>query len=313
MSGPTGFELGGSAGPVPLSGSPHGAIRPEPRLAGTFPDPAPLTRLALHTVTTKPWYLDTAIEKYAAAGVSGISVWRDTIEGQDDAGLSAVRRHLSDAGLAPVSLVRGGFFASIDSEARAAALEENRKAIREAEALGLPLIVLVCGADPTQPLETSREQIIEALHILAPEAEAAGTRLAVEPLHPMYADTRSAVSTLGQANDICRVVNHPAVGVAVDVYHLWWDPNLEGEIDRCGANGGLAAFHVCDWKVPTTDMLLDRGLMGEGCIDIPRIRSRVEEAGFQGFIEVEIFSEQYWALDQDDFLAKVVSAYRDYV
>ena len=293
----------------------HDVPTPAPAVLArhNLPEPAPLSRLALHTVTTKPWSVDTAIEKYAAAGVRGISIWRDTIEGRDEAGLFAVRRHMADAGVTPVSLVRGGFFASADAEVRTAALEENRRAIREAESLGLPLIVLVCGADPAQPLAASREQITEALQILAPEAQTAGVRLAVEPLHPMYADTRSAVSTLGQANDICRDVNHSAVAVAVDVYHLWWDPDLEREITRCGENGWLAAFHVCDWKVPTADMLLDRGLMGEGCIDIPRIRSWVESAGFTGMIEVEIFSESYWAQNQDDFLRQIVNAYRDYV
>ena len=125
---------------------------------------------------------------------------------------------------------------------------------------------------------------------LLPEAKAAGVKLAIEPLHPMYADTRSAINTLAQANDMAEALNSPWVGVAVDVYHLWWDPALENEIERCGRNNNLLAFHICDWKSPTIDMLNDRGLMGEGCIPIRKIRSWVEEAGFNGFIEVEIFS-----------------------
>lgn len=220
---------------------------------------------------------------------------------------------MKDAGITGVSLVRGGFFASADKEKRVLSLEENRRTIIEAEALGIPKIVVVCGADPAQSLQTSRDQITEALQTLAPEAHNAGVRLLVEPLHPMYADNRSAISTLGQANDLCQTVNHSAIGVAIDVYHTWWDPNLKDEIDRCGIGGWLDAFHVCDWKTPTDDFLNDRGLMGEGCIDIPGIRSNVEAAGFAGFIEVEIFSEHYWSQNQDDYLEQIIEAFRRFV
>lgn len=263
-------------------------------------------RLCLHTVTTKPWEIGTAVEAYAQAGVKGISVWRDAVEGRD---LKKVRKQIADAGLTGVSYVRGGFFPSIEKEKREAALEQNRTMIREAADLGLPLIVLVCGADPGQSLESSRAQITDALGVLAPEAAEAGVALGIEPLHPMYADTRSAVNTLGQANRIAEAVGHPAVQVVVDVYHLWWDDNLAKDIARAGATNRLAAFHVCDWKVPTEDFLLDRGLMGEGCIPIPEIRGQVEEAGFGGFIEVEIFSKRYWEMDQHQFLQMVVTAY----
>lgn len=267
-------------------------------------------RLCLHTVTTKPWEIETAIEKYAQAGVTGISVWRDAVEGRN---LKNVRKRIADAGLTGVSYVRGGFFPSIEKEQREAALQENRAMIREAAELGLPLIVLVCGADPGQSLESSRAQITDALGILAPEAADAGVVLGIEPLHPMYADTRSAVNTLGQANRIAEAVGHPAVQVVVDVYHLWWDDNLASDIARAGRTNRLAAFHVCDWKVPTEDFLLDRGLMGEGCIPIPEIRTQVEAAGFDGFIEVEIFSKRYWDMDQHQFLQMVVTAYRSAV
>ena len=135
--------------------------------------------------------------------------------------------------------------------------------------------------------------------------------LAIEPLHPMYADTRSAINTLSQANDMAEALHSPWVGVAVDVYHLWWDPFLEKEIKRCGENGNLLAFHVCDWKVPTTDLLLDRGLMGEGCIPVKKIRSWVETTGFNGFNEVEIFSSKYWQQDQSQYLKKIITAYKE--
>jgi sugar phosphate isomerase/epimerase len=129
----------------------------------------------------------------------------------------------------------------------------------------------------------------------------------------MYADTRSAINTLAQANDLAEALNTQTVGVAVDVYHLWWDPALENEIKRCGLNNNLLAFHICDWKSPTTDLLNDRGLMGEGCIPVRKIRSWVEDAGFNGFIEVEIFSNIYWKMDQSEFLEKIVKAYKENV
>jgi sugar phosphate isomerase/epimerase len=129
----------------------------------------------------------------------------------------------------------------------------------------------------------------------------------------MYADSRSAINTLGQANDLCEELNSPWVGVAVDVYHLWWDPALEAEIARCGRVGKLFAYHVCDWKTPTTDLLLDRGLMGEGCIPLRQIRGWVEAAGFKSWNEVEVFSTTHWAGDQDQFLSKIVQSYRDHV
>ena len=163
-----------------------------------------------------------------------------------------------------------------------------------------------------QPLEVSRNQIFDGISAVLPEAEAAGVKLAIEPLHPMYADTRSAINTLCQANDMAEALASPFAGVAVDVYHLWWDPALETEIERCGRNNNLLAFHICDWKSPTADMLNDRGLMGEGCIPIRKIRSWVERAGFNGFIEVEIFSDIYWKQDQEEFLKKIIESYKKF-
>jgi sugar phosphate isomerase/epimerase len=148
---------------------------------------------------------------------------------------------------------------------------------------------------------------------LIPEASAAGVKLAIEPLHPMFADTRSAINTLAQANNMADAIGSPWVGVAADVYHLWWDPDLVQEIQRCGKNNHLLAFHVSDWKIPTVDLLNDRGLMGEGCIPLKKIRSWVEAAGFSGFIEVEIFSTGYWKKDQEVYLNEIVSAYKKFV
>ena len=220
-----------------------------------------------------------------------------------------LKKQLAEANLSIVSLVRGGFFPSVNASERVLAIEDNMKLIEDAAFLGAPLIVLVCGSDGRQSLETSREQIQEGIEKLLPLATETGVKLAIEPLHPMYAGDKSAVNTLAQANDLVEAINSPQVGVAIDVYHIWWDPNLEVEIRRCGQNNSLFAFHICDWNVPTLDFLTDRGLMGDGCIPIKKIRSWVEEAGFSGFNEVEIFSDKYWAMDQNEYLDKIKLAY----
>ena len=266
-----------------------------------------LSKLCIHTITTKPWKIEEAAKNFSAAGVRGITVWRDALDGRN---IKKAGELLRENDLTIVSLCRGGFFAHKDISKREQAIDENKKAIEEAAELGTLMLVLVCGADPCQSLEESRKQIRDGIAAIIPGASAAGIKLTIEPLHPMYADTRSAINTLAQANDMAEELNSPWVGVAVDVYHLWWDPFLEKEIKRCGEHGNLSAFHICDWKVPTTDMLLDRGLMGEGCIPVRKIRSWVEAAGFNGFNEVEIFSTTYWKEDQGEFLKKIIKAYK---
>ncbi len=265
-----------------------------------------LDKLCIHTVTTKPWPIETAVEKFAKSGVKGISVWRDTLENRN---IFQSGEYIRRNGLEVVSLVRGGFFVHTSEELRRAAITDNLKAIDEAAALRAPVVVLVCGADPGQSPETSRGQIRIGIETILPHAESCNVKLAIEPLHPMYAADRSAINTLAQANDMAEAIGSPLVGVAVDVYHLWWDPALEQEIGRCGRNGHLFAYHVCDWNVPTTDMLLDRGLMGEGCIPLKKIRSWVEATGFTGFNEVEIFSTRLWSQNQDEFLNRIIDAY----
>jgi sugar phosphate isomerase/epimerase len=264
------------------------------------------SRLCVHTITTKPWPLEKAAREFAAAGVSGITVWRDTLAGKN---IAQTRRMLQDLNLEVVSLCRGGFFPAREPAKRQAAIDDNLKAIGEAAALGAPHVVLVCGAVPGQPLTESRKQIQEGIAACLEHAAAAGVKLAIEPLHPMYADDRSALNTLAQANDMAEALNSPWVGIAVDVYHLWWDPDLENQIKRCGQNGNLTAFHICDWNTPTTDLLNDRGLMGEGCINLKEIRGWVEATGFTGYNEVEIFSNKFWSQDQHEFLAKIKEAY----
>jgi sugar phosphate isomerase/epimerase len=268
-----------------------------------------LSRLCLHTITTKSWNIEQAAKHYASAGVKGITVWRDAFEGRN---IVHTGQMLRDHNLTIVSLCRGGFFAHKSRVKRQDALSDNRRAIEEASELGTNKIVLVCGADPAQSLEDSRRQIHDGIAAIIPEAKAANVQLAIEPLHPMYADTRSAVNTMAQANEMVESFNTPWVGVAVDVYHMWWDTNLEHEIIRCGRNNSLLVFHISDWKSPSSDMLNDRGLMGEGCIPIRQIRSWVERAGFKGFIEVEIFSTAYWKQDQSEFLKNIITSYKEF-
>lgn len=267
-----------------------------------------LSRFSIHTITNKPWAVERCIQAYAAAGVGGITLWRYNFEGRDPA---QVGRQIREAGLVCTGLARGGFFPAETASGRAAAVDENKRAIDEAAACGAPVLVLVCGAVPGQSLEDSRLQIIEGIGACVGHARAAGVKLAIEPLHPMYADDRSAVVTTGQANDVCDALGSPAeVGIALDVYHTWWDADLEREIGRAGAAGRLFSYHVCDWRTPTEDLLNDRGLMGEGCIPLQRIKRMMEAAGFGGFDECEIFSTRRWAGDQEAYLREITDAYR---
>ena len=189
--------------------------------------PADFSRLCVHTITTRPWSVEEAMDRYAAAGIGGITVWRQWLEGRD---IVKTGDQLRANGLKIVSLCRGGFFPAPDAKGLGKAIEDNRLAIREAAALGAPLIVLVCGAVPGQPLEESRKQIADGIAAVLPLAEEHGIKLAIEPLHPMYADDRSAINTMASANEVCDLLDHPLVGIAADVYHIWWDPDLEEQI-----------------------------------------------------------------------------------
>lgn len=266
------------------------------------------SRLCVHTMTTRPLSLEQALEAYAEAGVRGVTVWREHIEplGAEKAG-----KLLAASGLDVVSLCRGGFFVAPGHKARETARTDNRQIIDEAAAIGAPLVVLVCGADPEVELPVARQQILDAIAAILPHAKACGVKLAIEPLHPMYADTRSAVNTLDMANNMVMALGSEQVGVAIDVYHLWWDSFLKSEIQR--ARDTIFAFHVCDWRTPTRDLLNDRELMGRGCIRIQEIRGWVEEAGFNGPIEVEIFSDEYWQKDQRNWLRLIKNAYLEHV
>jgi len=278
-----------------------------------FPEFAPgskdLGRVCIHTITTKPWDIHTAIEKYHDAGIGGISIWRDTIEGQN---LELLRRDMAAAEITPVSLVRGGFYTGSEAKTRQDAIDENKRAIDECAGVGAPMVVLVCGATPALTIPENIAQIQAGIEATLEHAAACDVKLAIEPLHPMYADVRSAVTTMRTANDLCEAIDSPQVGVAVDVFHVWWDPELEAQVSRCGQAGNILALHLCDWKTDMADMLNDRGLMGEGIIHLRSIVDMVEGAGFLGFHEVEIFSTRWWAQDQDHFLRQIISAYGEH-
>jgi sugar phosphate isomerase/epimerase len=269
-----------------------------------------LSRCAIHTQTNKPWTLRECIDAYTAIGVRGIGVWRHTLHPQ---GPAESGRMLRDAGMSVPSLVRGGFFVAPTGAARQAAIDENRVCIDEAREIGAEMIVLVVGAVPGLPLADARKQVAEALATLAPHAAAAGVKLAIEPLHPMYAADKSCVNRMAEARHICEALRSPWVGIAMDVYHTWWDPDLQSEIRLAGEQGTLFGYHVCDWRVDTRHLLTDRGLMGDGCIPLRTIRGWVEAAGFRGFNEVEVFSEQYWSTDQHAYVERIRQAYLDHV
>jgi len=267
-----------------------------------------MNRLCIHSITNKPWNLDTLIEKYNGYNVPALTIWEDAIEGL---GAKRARDTLARSGLEIVSYCRAGFFPDRVAAKRAENIDRNKRMIEEASILGAPVLVLVCGADPGQSLEHSRDQIRSGIETVMPFAADHSIKLAIEPLHPMYADTRSAINTLAAANDMAEYFDSEWVGVAIDVYHVWWDPELKDQIQRCGKNKNILAFHICDWKVPTEDLLLDREIMGLGCIPVTEISRWVDEAGFDGFREVEIFSNRYWKQDQDSFLRNIITAYQE--
>ena len=267
-----------------------------------------LSRLAIHTMTTKPWDFPSACSKYAAAGVPGVGLWRQWLEGGP---LAKTKQMLDDHGLKAVSLVRSGFFPYQTSAEKQAAFDDNIKALDEAAAVGAPQVVLVCGAKPELSLAENRRHITEGIASLVEYASQVGVKLSIEPLHPMYADCRSAINTIGQCNDMLDQIGDNWIGIAADVYHIWWDPCLEREVERAGKR--IIGFHVCDWMTPTTDLLTDRGLMGEGCIDNRALRQLVEKTGFDGPIEVEVFSTRHWETDQDEYLEKIIQAYKQHV
>jgi sugar phosphate isomerase/epimerase len=272
--------------------------------------------LSLNWATVREqWDLRQAIEGCARHGIPGIAPWREPLQAM---GLGAAARLIRDHGLTVSGLCRAGMFPAADVAGRQAAIDDNRRAIDEAAAIGAQCLVVLAGGMPpgSKDLELARRQARDGIAAVLPHARAAGVPLAIEPLHPMYAADRCCISTLGQAIDLCAELDpdgQGGLGVAIDVYHVFWDPALEDEIARAGAAGRILAFHVCDWLVPTRDLLLDRGMMGDGVIDLPKIRASVEAAGYAGMIEVEIFSHAWWRRDADEVLRIITERYQTVV
>ncbi len=267
-----------------------------------------LTRLSLNQMTTRPWSIREAAEGCVRAGIPSIGLWREPVA---ETGLRESARLVADAGLHVSSLCRGGWFHASTPGERQTRLDDNRRAIDEAAELGTNLLVLVCGPAADRDIVAARAYVEEAIASLLPYAAERGVRLGIEPLHPMYAAERSVIVTLAEANSMVRRLNSPTVGVVIDVYHVWWDPQVYEQI--AAASGHILGFHVCDWLVPTTDLLLARGMMGDGVIELRRLRAAVEAAGYTGPIEVEIFNQHLWQRPGDEILRLMCARYLEYV
>lgn len=281
---------------------------------------ADLSRLSLNTATTKNATLAEAVEAAAGAGLTAVGPWRDRVA---EVGTEQAARLIRDAGLTVTSLCRGGFLTAADAPGREAALEDNRAAIVEAATLGTSELVLVVGGLPANPepgaaalpdgdrdLVAARQRVARRVGELVPFAQQHGVRLVLEPLHPMFAADRAVLSTIGQCLDLAADFPAASVGVLVDTYHVWWDPELEQQIARAGREGRLALYQVCDWLLPlAADPLLSRGFMGDGYIDFPTITRWVAQAGYTGAVEVEIFNADIWAAPPEQTVATMAERY----
>jgi sugar phosphate isomerase/epimerase len=275
--------------------------------------------LALNTATVRrKWTLPEAIAGCARHGIHGIAPWRDQVAA---AGLKDSARRIRDAGLTVTGYCRGGMFPAPDPEGRRAAQDDNRRAVDEALALGARCLVLVVGGLPknrdgtigSKDLAGAREMVRDGIGELLAYARPAGMALAIEPLHPMYAADRACVNPMEHANDLCDELG-AGLGIVVDAYHVWWDPHLKREIERAAGKSPsrILAYHISDWLVPTTDLLTDRGMMGDGVIDLRLLRSWLEASGYRGFHEVEIFSaNNWWKRDPDEVLATCKVRHRE--
>ena len=255
--------------------------------------------LAINTATVKSWSLEQAIEGCVRAGVSAIAPWRDVLA---QCGVERAARLIRSSGLTVTCLCRGGMFTAADEAGRRAALDDNRRAVDEAAAIAAGSLILVVGGLPagSKDLAGAHRQVRDGIAAVLPYARAAGVPLAIEPLHPMTAADRACVNTLAHANDLCDELGE-GIGVAIDAYHVWWDPDLRRQIARSGAR--ILSYHVCDWLNPTRDLVFDRGMPGDGVIELRRLRAMVEAAGYGGHCDVEILSAQnWWKRDPDEVI-----------
>ncbi|WNF27119.1 sugar phosphate isomerase/epimerase family protein [Streptomyces sp. C11-1] len=268
-----------------------------------------LSRLSLNQETIRQWSLPELAEGCVKAGIGKVGLWRAPVQAY---GVERAAALMADAGLTVTSLCRGGFLTAPDPAGRARALDGNRAALDEAAALSTDTLVLVSGGLPpgSRDLYGARERVADALAELLPYAAERGVRLAIEPLHPMFASDRCVVSTLAQALDLAERFPAERVGVVVDTYHLWWDDRAPEQIARAGAGGRVHAFQLADWITPLpAGVLLGRGQLGDGSVDFRSFRRQVESAGYGGPIEVEIFNEELWARDGAEVLAEVIGRY----
>lgn len=282
--------------------------------------PCPHPRLSINQATIKRASLADALRVTADAGVGAIGLWREPVA---EVGLQAAARMLAGSGLRMSSLCRGGFFTAPEGPERRAALDENRRAIEETATLAAagaegsaPVLVLVAGGLPagSTDLAGARARVADALAELEPDARAAGVALAIEPLHPMYAADRAVVSTLAQALDLTEPFPAESVGVVVDTFHLWWDPQALEQIARAGAAGRIASYQVCDFLTPIpADALLARGMMGDGHVDFASLTRAVDAAGYAGDVEVEIFNAELWAADPAQVVERTVRAFERHI
>ena len=265
--------------------------------------------LSINLATVRQqWTLIQAAEACARLGIPAVDPWRDQVAA---VGLGEAVRAIKDNGLRVSGYCRGGMFPAPDAAGRQAAIDDNKRAIDEAAALGADCLVLVVGGLPkgSRDIGAARQMVADGIAAVLPHAHANKMPLAIEPLHPMYASDRACVNTLAQAIDMAEQLG-PDVGVAIDAYHVWWDPDLETQIARAGKAKRIFAYHVCDWLVPTRDLLLDRGMMGDGVIDLPRIGGWIDKTGYRGFTEVEIFSSlDWWTRPGDEVLRTCIDRY----
>jgi sugar phosphate isomerase/epimerase len=267
----------------------------------------PTAELSLNLATvSRQWKLREAVVAAARHGFTGVAPWRDMVA---EAGTAEAARVFKDSGLRVTGYCRGGLFPAADAAGRKAAIDDNKRMIDEAAEIGAECIVVIGGGLPkgSRDLPAARQMFADGLAAVLPHARAAGIPLALEPMHPIYAADRGCISTLAAMNDLCDRLGD-GLGVAIDTYHVWWDPDLAREIARAGKR--IISHHICDWLVPTRHMLNDRGMMGDGVIDFPAIRRMIEAAGYRGIQEVEIFSDDWWSRPGDEVLAVAMERFR---
>jgi sugar phosphate isomerase/epimerase len=265
--------------------------------------------LSINLATVRQqWNVRDAVEACVRHGIRAVDPWRDQVAA---IGLDESARVIKANGMRVTGYCRGGMFPAVDRAGRLAAIDDNMRAIDEATALGAECLILVAGGLPknSRDIDGARQMVAEGMAAILPHARASQMPLAIEPLHPMYAGDRACINTLAQALDLCDLLGD-GTGIAIDTYHVWWDPELAAQIARAGAGNRILAYHICDWLVPTRDMLTDRGMMGDGIIDLPRIRELVRKAGYRGFTEVEIFSaDNWWKRPGDEVLRTCIERF----